>query len=170
MATVDVGKLIEKTAALRRHSLRARNVAVDLALREGTALAIGVPGQLMQVFLNLLINAEDACVAGGRTGGTVRIRVGSDERVVWATFQDDGPGIPTSELQRIFEPFFTTKGPRGGAGLGLSICKSIIEAHAGKIEVASALDGGAVFRVSFPRSNGSKTGSTTDGEAREALE
>jgi len=151
IAVVDVEKLIEKTAALRRHSLRAKGVSVDLALREGMPLALGAPGQLMQVFLNLLMNAEDASVSGGRTGGSIRIRVGSDDHFVWATFQDDGPGIPASDIHRIFEPFFTTKGPRGGAGLGLSICKSIIEAHAGKVEVASSMDGGAIFRVSLPR-------------------
>jgi PAS domain S-box-containing protein len=151
MVIIDIQDLVGKTISLRRHSLRAKDILVDFTRGPEPATVMGDPGQLMQVFVNLLVNAEEATMAGRRSGGTVRIRAGVQQNAVWCTFQDDGPGIAPELADRIFEPFFTTKRPGSSVGLGLSICRSILEAHAGRIEVLPAAEGGAVFRVSLPQ-------------------
>jgi signal transduction histidine kinase len=103
----------------------------------------------MQVFLNLILNAEQA-IREGRDKGTIRIRVGQRPGSVWVTFQDDGPGIAADILPHIFDPFFTTKRPGRGTGLGLSICKTVLREHSGNIEAAAAPGGGAVFTITLP--------------------
>jgi signal transduction histidine kinase len=106
------------------------------------------PHQLMQVFLNLILNAEQA-IREARDRGTLRIRLGNNGESVWASFHDDGPGIPGDILGSIFDPFYTTKRPGRGTGLGLSICKAVMKEHNGTIEAANAPGGGAVFTVTL---------------------
>jgi signal transduction histidine kinase len=105
----------------------------------------------MQVFLNLLLNAEQA-IREARDKGTVRIRVGQNPSTLWATFQDDGPGIAPEILPNIFDPFYTTKRPGRGTGLGLSICKAVMKEHGGNVEASAAPGGGALFTVTLPLS------------------
>jgi signal transduction histidine kinase len=113
--------------------------------------ALGDPHQLMQVFLNLILNAEHA-IREIRDKGTLRIRMGKGDSSVWVSFHDDGPGISKENLASIFDPFYTTRRPGRGTGLGLSICKSVLKEHNGSIEVANSPDGGAVFTVTLPAS------------------
>ena len=103
----------------------------------------------MQVFLNLILNAEQA-IREARDRGTLRIRLGKSGGSVWASFHDDGPGIPTDIVGNIFDPFYTTKRPGRGTGLGLSICKAVVREHKGTIEAANAPGGGAVITVTLP--------------------
>ena len=103
----------------------------------------------MQVFLNLILNAEQA-MREVRERGTLRIRLERGSGSVSAIFQDDGPGIPQEILPNIFDPFYTTKRPGRGTGLGLSICKAILREHNGNIEATSGPGGGAVFTVTLP--------------------
>jgi signal transduction histidine kinase len=105
----------------------------------------------MQVFLNLILNAEQA-IREVRDKGTLRIRLGRNKDQAVATFQDDGPGIAADILPNIFDPFYTTKRPGRGTGLGLSICKAIVREHGGNVEAASGVGGGAVFTVTLPAS------------------
>ena len=112
-------------------------------------MALGDPHQLMQVFLNLILNAEQA-IREARDRGTLRIRMGRSGNLAWVSFHDDGAGIPKENLPSIFDPFYTTKRPGRGTGLGLSICKSVMKEHNGSVEAANAPDGGAVFTVSLP--------------------
>ena len=113
----------------------------------------GDPHQLMQAFLNLILNAEQA-IREVREKGTLRIRLGKTDTQVWITFQDDGPGIPAEILPNIFDPFYTTKRPGRGTGLGLSICKAVLKEHGGNIEPGTPPGGGAVFTVTLPISSG----------------
>ena len=106
----------------------------------------GDPGQVNQVFMNLLANACDAAPAGGNVWIVTR----SDGGEVVVAIRDDGPGIPPECLGRIFEPFFTTKDVGSGTGLGLAIAHGIVSAHAGRIEVESMPGQGASFRVILP--------------------
>ena len=99
----------------------------------------------MQVFLNLILNAEQA-IREVRDRGTLRIRLSNSGGAVSASFQDDGPGIPSDILTNIFDPFYTTKRPGRGTGLGLSICKSVMKEHNGTIEAATA-PGGARYSL-----------------------
>jgi signal transduction histidine kinase len=109
--------------------------------------------QIQQVLLNLLTNARQAMPEGG----TLLLKIAHDPAtdVVELTVRDSGCGIPADKLPRIFEPFFTTKsGPdasgKGGTGLGLSSCRSIIEAHKGRIRVESTVGKGTAFIIKLP--------------------
>jgi PAS domain S-box-containing protein len=148
---VNLNELIERTLHLQTYSLRKANITVDLLKEPSLPSVTADPNQLMQVFLNLILNAEQA-IRENRERGTLRIRMGKDSGGVWATLQDDGPGIPAENLPHIFDPFYTTKRPGGGTGLGLSICKAIMKEHGGNIEAGSAPGGGAVFTVTLPAS------------------
>ena len=124
-------------------------MTVDFVREPGLPYVQGDPHQLMQVFLNLVINAEQA-IREARDRGTLRIRLGTSGDSVWASFLDDGKGIPANILSSIFDPFYTTKRPGRGTGLGLSISKSVMKEHQGTIEAANAPGGGAVFTVTLP--------------------
>jgi signal transduction histidine kinase len=104
------------------------------------------PGQLNQVFLNLIMNACDALENEGRI--TIRTRPIPDG--VRLEFSDDGPGIPPEVQSRLFDPFFTTKPVGKGTGLGLSLSHGIIERHGGRISVQDAPEGGALFVIELP--------------------
>jgi PAS domain S-box-containing protein len=145
---VNLGEVVERTLNLHAYSLRKNNITVDFLREPGLPYVEGDPHQLMQVFLNLILNAEQA-IREARDRGTLRIRLGNTGDAVWASFQDDGPGIPADTLASIFDPFYTTKRPGRGTGLGLSICKSVMKEHNGTIEAANAPGGGAVFTVTL---------------------
>jgi two-component system NtrC family sensor kinase len=146
---INLVEVVERTLNLHAYSLRKNNITVDFLKESGMPYALGDPHQLMQVFLNLIVNAEQA-IREVRDKGTLRIRLGKGDNSVWVSFHDDGPGIPKETLSSVFDPFFTTKRPGRGTGLGLSICKSVMKEHNGSVEAANAPDGGAVFTVSLP--------------------
>ena len=146
---VNLSELVDRTLHLHAYSLRKNNITVDFLADQGLPQVTGDPHQLMQVFLNLILNAEQA-IREAREKGTLRIRLGQSNTHAWVTFQDDGPGIAPDILPNIFDPFYTTKRPGRGTGLGLSISKAVLKEHAGSIEAASAPGGGAVFTVSLP--------------------
>ena len=146
---VNLGEIVERTLNLHSYSLRKNNITVDFIREPGLPYVQGDPHQLMQIFLNLILNAEQA-IREARDRGTLRIRLGTSGPSVWASFLDDGPGIPPGILASIFDPFYTTKRPGRGTGLGLSICKSVMKEHNGTVEAANAPGGGAVFTVTLP--------------------
>jgi len=146
---INLLEIVERTLNLHAYSLRKNNITVDFLKETGIPYALGDPHQLMQVFLNLIVNAEQA-IREARDRGTLRIRLGKGDKTVWVSFHDDGPGIPKESLPSIFDPFYTTKRPGRGTGLGLSICKSVMKEHNGAVEAANASDGGAVFTVTLP--------------------
>jgi PAS domain S-box-containing protein len=146
---VNLGEIVERTLNLHSYSLRKNNITVDFIREPGLPYVQGDPHQLMQIFLNLILNAEQA-IREAREKGTIRIRLGATGPMVWASFLDDGPGIPVEILASIFDPFYTTKRPGRGTGLGLSICKSVMKEHNGTVEASNAPGGGAVFTVTLP--------------------
>jgi PAS domain S-box-containing protein len=146
---LDVNNLIERTLQLHEHSLRRNAIEVDFHPQPGLPGVIGDANQLIQVFLNLVTNAEQA-IREIRDSGRLQIRLGRTADRVSLAFQDDGVGIRPEMLPRIFDPFYTTKRPGGGTGLGLSICMSIIREHSGTIEAASLPAGGSAFTVYLP--------------------
>ena len=146
---LDVNNLIERTLQLHEHSLRRNNI--EVGFRPDTSLPgiVGDANQLIQVFLNLVTNAEQA-IREVREAGRLQIRQGRSGDRISITFQDDGVGIRPEALPRIFDPFYTTKRPGGGTGLGLSICMSIIREHGGLIEAEALPAGGSAFTVTLP--------------------
>jgi len=146
---INLVEVVERTLNLHAYSLRKNSITVDFLKEAGVPYALGDPHQLMQVFLNLIVNAEQA-IRETRDKGTLRIRLGKGPNSVWVSFHDDGPGIPKENLSSIFDPFYTTKRPGRGTGLGLSICKSVMKEHNGTVEASNSPDGGAVFTVTLP--------------------
>ncbi len=146
---VNLGEIVERTLNLHAYSLRKNSITVDFLPEPSLPRVEADPHQLMQVFLNLILNAEQA-IREARDRGTLRIRLGKSGGSVWASFHDDGPGIPTDIVGNIFDPFYTTKRPGRGTGLGLSICKAVVREHKGTIEAANAPGGGAVITVTLP--------------------
>jgi two-component system NtrC family sensor kinase len=151
-SAIDLGELVQRTLHLHAYSLRKSNITVDFLPESSIPPVSGDAHQLMQVFLNLILNSEQA-MREVRDRGTLRIRLEKHDKSVAVTFQDDGPGIPPEILPNIFDPFYTTKRPGRGTGLGLSICKAILREHNGNVEAASGPGGGAVFTVTLPVAN-----------------
>ena len=148
-ASIDLGDLVQRTLHLHAYSLRKSNITVDFLRESSIPPVTGDAHQLMQVFLNLILNSEQA-MREVRDRGTLRIRLEKQDKSVAVVFQDDGPGIPPDILPNIFDPFYTTKRPGRGTGLGLSICKAILREHNGNVEAASGPGGGAMFTVTLP--------------------
>jgi signal transduction histidine kinase len=151
----DVNDLVREVLAMVEAELRTRRVAVSTELREGLPQLLGDRGQLQQVFLNLIMNAVEAMQSV--TDRARRLRISSDviqgSSGVMSTIEieDSGTGIDRKDKDRIFEPFFTTKS--SGTGIGLTICKSIIESHGGTLLAFANKPYGATFRVALPDSD-----------------
>jgi len=113
-----------------------------------------VPVQLQQVLMNLILNAREAMLP---RGGILTIKAGQNEQITWIDISDTGCGIEPADREKIFEPFFSTKSRPGSSeqyqvrGLGLALCKKIIEAHEGSIQVESDPNEGTTFKVTLPR-------------------
>jgi signal transduction histidine kinase len=140
----DLHEELDRTLALME--VRFKN-AIQIVREYGELPRVRCyPGQLNQVFLNLLMNACDAI----EEQGTISIRSETTADGVRLTFHDDGPGIPDEARDRIFDPFFTTKPVGVGTGLGLSLSHGIIERHGGRISVDSGRESGTTFTIDLP--------------------
>ncbi|MBI3406496.1 MAG: PAS domain S-box protein [Acidobacteria bacterium] len=148
---IQLNDLVIQTVREMELTLRDNHIAVDILPQTGLPYVTADGNQLVQVFVNLLHNAEQA-IHEVREQGTIRIRLGHTDGSVWVTFQDDGPGIPANVLPKIFDPFFTTKRPGKGTGLGLSICLALVKQYGGTVEAQNSPGGGSVFTVRFPAS------------------
>ncbi len=115
---------------------------------------LATEGRLSQVFLNLLVNAGQAIEEGHAAENTIEVRTFLDGDSVRVDIHDTGHGIPREHLESLFEPFFTTKKVGEGSGLGLSICRSILETYGGTIEAASERGKGTTMRVRLPAYDG----------------
>ena len=146
--STDLNQVIRDTLSLLEHQFKTAQILVDLDLAGELPPINGNPGKLQQVFLNLLLNAKEAMPGGGR----VRVATFVNGHVE-AIVADSGSGISPEHLKRIYDPFFTTKNVPGfkrGTGLGLAVSYGIIQEHAGKIHVESAIGAGTTFHLEFP--------------------
>ena len=146
---IDLSTIIERTLQLHEHSLRRNQVQVDFTPRIDLPPIVGDANQLIQVFLNLISNAEQA-IHEVRESGRIQIRLALAGENVVVTVQDDGVGISPEAMPKLFDPFYTTKRPGGGTGLGLSICLSIAREHGGTIQAEPLPGGGSAFSVYLP--------------------
>jgi signal transduction histidine kinase len=148
---VDVNRLVLDTLSLISHQIQTHHISVQTALFESSTLSVlGDQVQLQQVMLNLIVNATEAM---NSTPGARELRIASglhDGDGVLITVEDTGPGIAPESLDKIFDTFFTTK--PNGMGMGLSICRSIIEAHGGRLWASGVAPHGCMFHVVLPRS------------------
>jgi signal transduction histidine kinase len=145
--SIDLAFLATQTSSLMQHLLEKAEIEFLLEIPdEGSPRIFGNVGEMEQVFLNLLINAQQHTSAGGRI--QIDLEIQGEEAVI--RFCDTGVGIPKENLPHIFEPFFTTREDQGGTGLGLSIIHGIIEKHKGRIQVESQNQKGTTFTLYFP--------------------
>jgi signal transduction histidine kinase len=136
---------LRKTVEILHYHLRKCGIEVREDFEDGIPMISADPEQLRQVFLNLLTNASDAMPSGG----TLHLRVRGGQNLV-VEFVDTGTGIAAADLPRVMETFFTTKPAGKGTGLGLPICRRIVEAHGGAISIESGTDKGTTVRIAFP--------------------
>ena len=150
MQWIDLSALIREVADLLSSETIIRDVALSLSFDRVPIYAKGDRVQLQQVVLNLLQNAMDAMSDEHRSGRVIHVSCrAEDNGPVHVSIQDSGPGVRTGAEQTIFEPFYTTKS--GGMGMGLSIVRSIVEAHGGSIGVRNHPAGGAIFEFTLQR-------------------
>ena len=139
--------------ALTRGEAAKTGVSVQTDLAEGLPLIYGDRVQLQQVILNLIINAIEAMGGVAETSRTLLISTGQAEPDgVLVAVRDSGPGLDPASLEHLFNAFYTTKA--GGMGMGLAICRSIIEAHDGQLGAFANEPRGAVFQFTLPLQRG----------------
>jgi signal transduction histidine kinase len=150
VSTVSVPEVLAGSAALITPLLNARRIELEVTLPEDVPSVFADRVQIQQVILNLVRNAADAIVESGRSNGRVVLsaQLGAAGGEVEVVVRDNGPGIAADRVDSIFEPMSTTRVE--GVGLGLSICKTIVQAHGGRIWLQSADPGQTEFRFALP--------------------
>jgi PAS domain S-box-containing protein len=152
-ATIDINELVREALLFVRHEQQAHQIDTRLDLADGLPPISADRTQLQQVIVNLAVNAIQAMTGHATTGDgpadrRLDVTTRHDGRSIVIEIADNGPGIAADHVDRLFESFFTTKAT--GVGLGLPICRSIVEAHGGAIEAENRAEGGAVFRIGLP--------------------
>ena len=145
----DVNHILQKALELRAYELRTSNIELAVTLAPDLPKVMVDPYQIQEVFLNIILNAEQA-MAEMKERGKLTIKSQEINDRIRVCFTDNGPGIPVEHLDKLFDPFFTTRGNRGGTGLGLSICHGIVTEHGGNIYAKSKPGKGATFIVELP--------------------
>ena len=145
----SINELIENTLCLRAYVLRTANIEVCKHLDLDLPLVTVDPGQIQQVFLNLIVNAEYAMKKAHGKGNLI-ITTEKKDGHIRISFKDDGMGMSSEVKAKLFNPFFTTKPIGEGTGLGLGLSRSIVLEHGGTIEVESEPDQGATFIITLP--------------------
>ena len=147
---IDVNELAGQVLAMLDADLQTHRVSVVTELRDGLPQLLANRAQLEEVFLNLITNAIEAMHSVDDRARL--LRVGSDfvqaSSTVVVTFEDSGAGIDSQDLERIFEPFFTTKSK--GMGIGLAVCRAIVESHGGSLQASANKPYGTIFQVALP--------------------
>ncbi len=144
MKRIDVISILQEAVKLAKIRAKKENVRIECECPRETITVIGDANALNSAFLNVLVNATDAC----EKGGNIEVSVKREEKSIVISFRDDGKGLSPEALDYIFEPFFSLKD--GGTGLGMSIVKRVVSSHGGKVEVTSKLGKGTVVRIRIP--------------------
>jgi signal transduction histidine kinase len=152
----DIHQIMQHTLSMLAPQAERKEIQIRTDFRASPAVIACDEEQLVQVFLNLLINAFQALPAGGQIevrtrGGNQDLQDNRDSQHVLVEVADNGPGVSLAHRERIFEPFFTTR--ENGIGLGLSVVQQIVHAHTGDMNVEENAGGGACFRLSFVSSS-----------------
>ena len=144
---LNMNDIVDDTVLFMEHHLtRFKNVEIAVEKEPDLPLVQVDRIHVQQTVVNILMNAAQAMPGGGK----ILIKTGRGDQYVFISIADTGVGIKEEDLEKIFEPFFTTKEKEQGTGLGLSLCKRLIEANAGKIEVESTVGEGTTFTIMIP--------------------
>lgn len=145
----DINAILKSTIEIRAYEMRNNNIEITTRFDPELPRTMANFGQLQQVFLNIIINAEQA-IAAAQTQGKLVAKTEHGKGKIIISISDNGAGIVKENMNKLFDPFFTTKGDSGGTGLGLSISYGIIKEHNGKIKVKSQQGKGATFIIELP--------------------
>jgi signal transduction histidine kinase/DNA-binding response OmpR family regulator len=148
--SLNVNETITNTLTLVKSHIEHGNVALYVDLEDNLPLVMGFQGQFEDVWLNLLLNARDAVTERPQPEIGISSAYNREQDQIMITVWDNGTGIPENELSRVFEPFFTTKPAGEGTGLGLHICRQIVEKCGGNISLQSVYSEGTRFTVCLP--------------------
>ncbi|MFC1949615.1 PAS domain S-box protein [Chloroflexota bacterium] len=146
---ININEIIATTLAMRTYEIESSNIKLTTRLDPDLPMTIADAGQLQQVFLNIVLNA-DTEMKNAHGGGSLLVRTEKIDDTIRVSFKDDGPGIAKENLDSIFDPFFTTRDVGQGAGLGLSVSYGIVTAHNGRIYARSRKGNGATFFIEIP--------------------
>jgi len=146
---IDLLKVLKKVISFLGYQLEQENVKIISEVKGDTYIVRGNHNELEQVVTNLILNAKDA-IKQIKESGVIYIFLSKSDDWIKLEVKDEGAGIPKKIISRIFDPFFTTKDVGKGAGLGLSICQTIVEKHNGSITVQSEPNKGSTFTVQLP--------------------
>jgi PAS domain S-box-containing protein len=149
-APIDINALVRETIAVLRSDLEAAGVAVRFDLSPQLTPLSGNKVQLQQVVLNIVSNAIDAMRPVTDRARVLAVKSASKSDDIVVTIEDTGMGVEAQYVDRVFEPFFTTKA--NGMGMGLAICRSIVEAHGGRLSMSPGVAHGSAFHVHLPGS------------------
>lgn len=149
--SVDLNDIVRRVLELRRYSLETHGIRVQEELTRPLPPVWGDRGEVEQVVLNLVVNAEQALAEHDVTERVLTLQTQPSQIGASVHVLDNGPGIAHADLERIFDPFFTTKSPGEGVGLGLSLVHGIVEEHGGQIRVESEPGLGVALHVDLPR-------------------
>jgi signal transduction histidine kinase len=141
---VSLGEILDEALNIAKYYKRTKGRVIEKHVPPDLPTFPGVRDQLVQVFLNLVLNAIDATDRGGR----IELRVEHHEGMLRVDVRDDGPGILPGQAAKLFQPYFTTK--KYGTGLGLFVTRKLVAEHGGTVEFLSGAESGAVFRVRLP--------------------
>jgi signal transduction histidine kinase len=148
-ASLDVNHLVREVLALLQGEIQSQQVTIRSELAEELPQVPANRVQLQQVVVNLIMNAVDAMSAVADRARILRVRTEVDEfNHLLITVEDSGTGIDPEHVERVFDAFFTTKSH--GMGMGLSICRSIVEGHGGRLAVSAGQPHGSIFHISLP--------------------
>ena len=153
----DIHSVLDAALSIAKYYKRKKGKQIVIDYAQQVPFLMIVRDQLVQVFLNLILNAMDAT----EEGGTIKIRTSLDAGGLRIEVRDDGHGIPTDCLKRVFQPYFTTK--ETGTGLGLFVCRNIVEQNGGRIDLTETSPRGTTFTVWLAVQEGPETVSRTLG-------
>jgi signal transduction histidine kinase len=145
---VEINSTVGDVVKLIQNSAVRRGILIDVDLTSGMRPVRGDRTQIQQVVLNLLMNACDAVQANERALRRVSLRTAPHGERIAVEVSDKGRGLSDDDIERVFEPFYTTK--HDGMGLGLSICRSIVNAHGGTLDATRNTRTGMTFSATFP--------------------
>jgi two-component system, NtrC family, sensor kinase len=145
---LDIANLLNETLKLAQNQVKLKGAKVEVTMPDNLPMVYGDRSQLIQVVLNIILNAVDAVSKGGKL--VISASRSTMPEFVTICFKDDGCGIPSHILSSIFDPFFTTKATGKGTGLGLSVSQGIIKKHGGDINVESEIGKGTTVSIQIP--------------------
>ena len=146
-AELDISRVLDDTLQLLEPQLRRSQIELVRAYDPDAPVVMGNAGKLQQVFTNLILNARDAILDGGRI--TLKTSMVDDGSLV-VEISDTGIGIAPENVAKIYDPFYTTKGVGQGTGLGLAVSYGIVQEHTGRISVESTPGRGTTFHITLP--------------------